>query len=98
MPFAFIQDVPANAEMYGKIRAELGDAPPEGLIAHIVQELDAGGLRYTDVWASRELWDTFRNVTLEPVVTGVLAGYGIPHNDEDISVEEITVLDAWIGA
>ena len=57
MPYAFVQDVPANEEIYGKVRALLpADAP--GLQAHIVIKRD-GGLRYVDVWddeASFRAW------------------------------------------
>ena len=50
--YAFIQDVPANEEIYAKIQAELGDVAPAGLIAHLVVRRP-DGLRYIDVWQRR---------------------------------------------
>lgn len=54
---AFVQDVPANAEIYGKVRALLPDDPP-GLRAHIVIKRE-GGLRYVDVWDDEASWLAF---------------------------------------
>ena len=51
MTYAFIQDVPADREMYAKIRAKLPTAAPAGLITHVVIEQESG-LRYVDVWAT----------------------------------------------
>ena len=32
MPYAFVQDVPANEELYRQIKGRLGDEPPKGLV------------------------------------------------------------------
>jgi hypothetical protein len=95
MPFAFTLDVPANAEIYGEIRAKLGDETPQGLIAHVVQSRETG-LRYIDVWESEAQWAAFRDATLVPTVTEVLAGYGIAHEQETATFELIDVIDAWV--
>ena len=97
MTYAFIQDVPANEEIYGKIKAELGDVAPAGLIAHVVIRRP-DGLRYVDVWNSRTQWERFQADAVEPAVGRVLAGYGIPHDHELVTVEEIDVIDTWLGA
>lgn len=94
--YAFIEEVPANDEIYAKIRAALPERAPEGLIAHVVEVIESG-LRYYDVWESHALWLKFKNVTLVPVVTEVLAGYGIPHTDEGVTWEAAELLDTWIG-
>jgi hypothetical protein len=96
MTYGFIQDVPANAEMYAKIRAKLPADAPAGLISHVVIEQEAG-LRYVDVWATREDWDRFREDVIEPTVTEVLASYGLPHDHALVTTTEVTVLDTWIG-
>ncbi len=96
MTYAFIQDVPANAEMYAQIRAKLPSEPPAGLISHVVIEHE-GGLRYVDVWASREQWDRFRWDQVEPAVDEVLAGYGLPHDHDLVTITDVTVIDAWVG-
>lgn len=97
MTYAFIQDVPANAEIYGKIRALLPADAPAGLISHVVIEQEKG-LRYVDVWANKEAWEAFREEVIEPAVEKVLAGYGLPHDHSLVQLEEITVLDVWQGA
>ena len=58
MTYAFIQDVPADREMYAKIRAKLPTAAPAGLITHVVIEQESG-LRYVDVWESKDKADRF---------------------------------------
>jgi hypothetical protein len=97
MPYAFVQDVPANPEIYGKIRAKLGAGAPKGLLSHVVFTHD-GGLRYVDVWETQTDWEAFRDETVEPAVGEVLAGYGIPHDHSMVKFEEIEVIDTWIGA
>ena len=101
MTYAFVQDVPANAEMYAKIdariRASVPTAAPEGMISHIVIEQEAG-LRYVDVWTSFEAWERFRVEHVEPCVSEVLREYGLPHDHDQVTVSEITVIDTWLGA
>ena len=97
MPYAFTLDVPANAEIYGEIRGKLGADTPQGLIAHVVQQLEIG-LRYIDVWETKAHWEQWREATLEPTVGEVLAGYGIPHTHDAVTLEEINVIDTWVAA
>jgi len=97
MTYAFIQDVPANAEMYAQIRAKLPTEAPAGLISHVVIERE-GGLRYVDVWSTRQDWDRFRDDVVEPAVSEVLAGYGLPHDHDLVTTTEVTVIDTWLGA
>jgi hypothetical protein len=97
MPYAFIQDVPANDEMYREIRAGLGDRPPAGLIAHIAYQRE-GGLRYVDVWETETDWERFRVERVEPAVDAVLARYGIPHDHSLVTTDDVAVVDVWLGA
>jgi len=96
MPYAFVQDVPANAEMYAMIKAKLGNEPPAGLIAHVAAKHD-GGLRYVDVWESEEAWAKFRDENVEPAVGEVLAHFGIPHDHGSVHVESLDLIDVWLG-
>src|SRR6478735_5917774 len=96
MSYAFIQDVPANAEIYAEIRSKLPSDAPVGLISHIVIEQEAG-LRYIDVWDTEADWDRFRDDVVEPTVTEVLAGYGLPHDHSLVTTTEVNVIDMWIG-
>jgi hypothetical protein len=93
MPYAFIQDVPANEEIYGTVRARLPEDAP-GLQAHIVIKRD-GGLRYVDVWDDEASWLALRDAYVEPAVDQVLASYGIPHDHSMVTTEPIDVIDVW---
>lgn len=94
--YSFVQDVPANREIYAQIKARLGDKPPAGLIAHLAMAR-TGGLRYVDVWESEEAWADFRDTRLEPIVADVLAGYSIPHDHAQVTSETVDVVDVWLG-
>lgn len=96
MPYGFVQDVAANAEIYGQIKARLGDTPPPGLISHVVMARE-GGLRYIDVWQDEAAWNEFRDQHVEPVVTEVLAGFGIAHDHSMVVIEPFDVVDTWVG-
>ena len=94
--YGFIQDVPANEEMYGQIRSRLGDQPQKGLVAHVVLTMD-GGLRYVDVWETQADWERFRDEEVEPAVDAVLSAIGLPHDHSLVHTEEVTIVDAWLG-
>jgi hypothetical protein len=96
MPYAFVQDVPANEHIYGQITARLGDEPPKGLVVHLAMKRE-GGLRYVDVWETQADWERFRDDRLEIVVGDVLAGYGIPHDHSLVSTEDVDVIHTWFG-
>lgn len=96
MTYAFIQDVPANEEIYGQIREKLPSEPPEGLIAHVVIKRD-GGLRYVDVWESEADWDRFRWEQVEPLVAEVLSSHGLPHDHSLVTIDQIDVVETWLG-
>ena len=95
MPYAFIQDVPANAEIYAKIRALLPTEVP-GLVAHVAIKRE-GGLRYIDVWDDEAAWEQFRVTQVEPAVDEVLASYGIPHDHSLVTTEVVDLVDVWCG-
>ena len=94
--YGFIQDVPANEELYGQIKSHLGDRPPKGLVAHVVLTRD-GGLRYVDVWETQADWERFRDEEVEPAVDAVLSAIGLPHDHSLVHTEEVTIVDAWLG-
>lgn len=96
MSFAFVQDVPANEQIYRQIRAKLGDEAPKGLISHVAFTRE-GGLRYVDVWETQADWERFQAERAEPAVDEVLASYGIPHDHSMVTFEEIDVIDTWLG-
>ena len=94
--YGFIQDVPANEEMYAQIKPRLGDRPPKGLVAHVVLTRE-GGLRYVDVWETQADWERFRDEEVEPAVDAVLSAIGLPHDHSLVHTEEVTIVDAWLG-
>jgi hypothetical protein len=97
MPYAFVQDVPADEAIYRRIKELLPSATPTGLVTHIAVKRE-GGLRYIDVWESKQAWDTFRDEHLEPVVGKVLGDIGIPHTHDNVSFEDLDVIDVWLGS
>ncbi len=74
--YAFSYEVPGNRMFYGRIKDALGP-PPDGLLMHLVIET-AGGLNHINVWSSRQEWEAYRDETVRPAVTAVLAQAGIP--------------------
>jgi hypothetical protein len=91
--YALTYDVPINAEIYARIKDGLGPERPPGLIAHLAWRLDSG-LRYVDVWQSKDDYQAFVDERLHPVVHGLLEevlGFVPPepaHTDLDL-------IDAW---
>jgi hypothetical protein len=94
MTYAFTQDVPIDAEFYQRILDGLGDAPPRGLIVHVVTEIPEGGLRYLDVWECEADCDRFTDARLHPVIHPLLKGiFGddLPPEPERVAVNAVHV-------
>jgi hypothetical protein len=91
--YGFIQDLPITPEIYARIREGLGTEPPEGLIVHVVTRHD-DGLRYTDVWESRELCDRFLAERVHPVLQRAFAAHGgVPQNEPPR--RDVEIVDVW---
>lgn len=54
MVYAFAQDVPIDRDTYDKIIEHLGPEPLDGCLIHLCVRRADGGLRYIDVWESKE--------------------------------------------
>lgn len=93
MTYAFHMDVPINMDIYKRIRAELGEETPQGLIVHVVFQREQG-LRYLEVWESKEDWDRFEEERLHPAVDRIFerAGRERPAEPDRLSVG---VTDVW---
>lgn len=94
MTYSFAQDVPIDAAFYERITDGLGDVAPEGLVVHLAIERAEGGLRYIDVWESREDWDRFVEQRLHPVVHGLLRdvfGDDLPPDPDQIPLRVVHV-------
>jgi hypothetical protein len=96
MPYAYHYDVPADADMYRRVAAEIGDVSPAGLICHLVVEHD-GGLRHFGVWETKEQWEHFRDEHVQPAVGRVLAAAGIPASPPPPVEQEMAVVDVITG-
>jgi hypothetical protein len=94
VPYAFTLDVPATDEIYDRIRAELPNQAPPGLIVHLVTRGDLG-LRYIDIWESKAAWERAYETVLGPAVERALATYGIAHEPSMSRFTEIDALDVW---
>lgn len=67
MPFAITIDVPASWETYQRVRADIGDAAPGGLIVHVAGPTDEG-FRIIDLWETEEAFTRFQRERLAPAV------------------------------
>lgn len=74
MVYAWTQDVPIDRKFYRRVTDTLGDAPMEGLLMHLCVQLPEGGLRYIDVWESKEQCDRVFRERIHPAVDAAFAG------------------------
>jgi hypothetical protein len=94
--YAFEYDVPANEQFYQRVKAEIGDEKPRGLVAHLVVKRD-GGLRHIEVWESKEDWERFRQERAEPALDKVFAAAGIAPRPPRPQEQELPLVDAVVG-
>ena len=97
MSYAFSYQVPASEQMYRQVKQAIGEEQPEGLVVHLVVQVD-GGLRHTEVWDSKEDWDHFHEARVEPAVHRVLKAAGFTQMPPDPAVEELALIDVWLGS
>jgi hypothetical protein len=93
MTYAFTYDVPITTEIYARIKEGLGPERPTGLIAHLTLQIE-NGLRYIDVWQSKDDFEAFAESRLHPVVHPILEdmlGFVPP----EPSHTTLDVVDAW---
>ena len=91
--YAFEQDVPIDAAIYGRIIEALGDQPPHGLIVHVAIERSDGHLSYLDIWETKADCDAFTEDRLHPVVGAALRAADI--RAEEPPRREVNVIDVW---
>lgn len=68
MVYAWTQDVPIDADFYGRVAEGIGTEPMDGLLMHLCVTNPEGGLRYIDVWESREQCDRAMEERVHPAV------------------------------
>jgi hypothetical protein len=93
MTYAFTYDVPITTEMYARIKEGIGPQRPPGLIAHIAYRIESG-LRYVDVWQTKDDYEAFQAGRLHPVVHPLLQemlGFVPPEPPQTM----LDLVDAW---
>lgn len=93
MAYACFYDSPGDERIYAKVKAEIGEHQPHGLVAQLVSKLETGGLRHIAVWESREQWERFEAERVAPAVGKVLAGMGVIEPPPCLAVTEIDLVD-----
>ena|SRR5579864_1174559 len=73
--YAFTQDLPITSDVYARIMEGIGPVPPAGCVVHAVVRID-GGLRYIDIWESREACDRFLEERVHPVLHAAFSAAG----------------------
>ncbi|HSP36864.1 MAG TPA: hypothetical protein VLR26_03840 [Frankiaceae bacterium] len=95
--YAYCQNLPGvTEEMTARIEAEVGDAPIEGLIAHVAGPM-RGGWRIIDVYESFEDYQRFMRERLGPAMQQVLAGMPAPSQPADLFEVHGLERFAWAG-
>jgi hypothetical protein len=74
MVYAYVQDVPIDAEMYQRIVDGFGPEPLPGLLLHLCVRRDDGGLRYIDVWESEAMCGHAFDQRIHPAVDAAFGG------------------------
>lgn len=93
MTYALTYDVPITTEIYARIKEGLGPERPPGLIAHLTLQIE-NGLRYIDVWHSKDDFEVFAESRLHPVVHPILEGM-LGFVPPEPSHTMLDVVDVW---
>ncbi|GAC1393198.1 MAG: hypothetical protein NVSMB31_12360 [Vulcanimicrobiaceae bacterium] len=93
MAYAYLQNVPIDEAIYGKIADRLGEAPIEGLILHLVSRRPGGGLQYLDVWDDEAACERAFTERIHPAVYSVFQEIGFrPDGEPERDVLDIIEL------
>lgn len=74
MVYAYWQDVPIGEELYRRIIDELGPEPLSGSLLHLCVRRPDGGLRYLDVWTSKDACARAFDERIHPAVDRAFGG------------------------
>lgn len=74
MVYAYTQDVPIDFDTYEQIIADLGPEPLDGCLIHLCVRRADGGLRYVDVWESRDKCAKAFDDRIHPAAEKALGG------------------------
>ncbi len=95
MPYALEFEVPGNEALYQRVKSEIGDEHPAGLLVHLVVKTSSG-LRHIEVWESIEEHERFHRDRVEPAVHAVLRSIGMtdtppPHAHDALDLVDLQV-------
>jgi hypothetical protein len=96
MTYALMYDVPADEQMYHRVKTAIGDQPADGLVARLVLKTDSG-LRHIGVWESRQDWQRYRDERIDPALHTVLSEAGFTEMPPPPPIEELALVDVAIG-
>ena len=96
MAYAVQYEVPGNEKIYSKVKAEIGEETPVGLVVHFVVKSE-GGLRHFEIWDSQRDWERFRDERVEPAVGKVLSLLGFEGQPPAPEEQLLDVVDVWRG-
>lgn len=91
MVYAFTQDVPIDFDTYKEVIDNLGPEPLEGCLMHVCVRRPDGGLRYIDVWESRDKCAEAFSTRIHPAVDKAFGG---SRPDKEPRSEPLEVLHA----
>ena len=74
MVYAYIQDVPIDADVYRRIIEAMGPEPMVGQLLHLCLREADGTLRYIDVWESEEACERAFDERVHPAVDKAFGG------------------------
>ena len=97
MVHAFTQDVPIDAEFYGRISDALGDEPMDGLLMHLCVRNPDGGLRYIDVWETDEQCARAFEERVHPAVDAAFGGARPPVEPTTVPLDVVEIRGPVVG-
>jgi hypothetical protein len=96
MSYGVMFTVSAPIAMYDAVHAEASQHPADGLIMHLVREVD-DGFQVIEVWESKEQHDRFGEEVLGPIVARLAGADAEAPPSEEFDVHTLVVPSAVIG-
>jgi hypothetical protein len=92
MPHALYYDVPGNELIYERVKTEIGDSRPDGLLLHMVIK-QGSCLRHINVWESKDQFERFQAERVGPAVAKVLEEMGFHERPAPPQLQEMELID-----
>lgn len=96
MSYVLQYDVPADEQFYRRVREQIGEEQPKGLIVHMVLKRE-GGLRHVGLWESKEAWERFREERVQPALARVCEAAGFAQLPPRPEERQMDLVDLWLG-